>query len=384
MVAAVRRGASMRATARRFGVSLRTVQVWCARACEQRLDRVDWRARPPGCRTPANRTPVALERQILGLRDELREDSVLGEYGAAAIQRTLHADGAARVPSIRTIGRILARHGRLDRRRRLRHPPPPLGWHLPAVARRSAELDLFDVLEDLKLARGPLVDVLTAISLHGGLPAAWPLRTASTTRILPCLVTHWQAVGRPAYVQFDNDTRFQGPHQHPDVFGRVVRMCLQLDIIPVFVPPREFGLQNPIEHFNGLYTAKVWRRFFFASLAALVRHTGRYVEARRQRLAHRIDHAPARAPWPPGWRFRPDLVPAGRVIFIRRTTARGQIDLLGHRWTVDPLWCHRLVRAEIDLAQQEISCFALRRRAPSTQPLLTVFDYSYPRHNRAR
>ena len=47
-------------------------------------------------------------------------------------------------------------------------------------------------------------------------------------------------------------------------------------------------------------------------------------------------------------------------------------------------YASRLVRAEIDLAQQEISCFALRRRAPSTQPLLTVFDYSYPRHNRAR
>jgi len=185
MVAAVRHGASLRATARRFGVSLRTVQVWVARAHDRRLDRVDWSNRPPGCRTPANRTPVRLERQIIALRDELREDSVLGEYGAAAIHRALHADGVARAPSIRTIGRVLARQGRLDRGQRVRRPPPPPGWHLPTVASQSAELDLFDVLEDLKLARGPLVDVLTAISLHGGLPAAWPLRTASTTRILP-------------------------------------------------------------------------------------------------------------------------------------------------------------------------------------------------------
>jgi len=252
------------------------------------------------------------------------------------------------------------------------------------VASRSAELDLFDVLEDLKLAGGPLVDVLTGISLHGSLPAAWPLRSATTHRILPCLVTHWQAVGRPAYAQFDNDTRFQGPHQHPDVFGRVVRLCLQLAVTPVFVPPREFGLQNPIEHFNGLYTAKVWRRFFFPSLAALERHTIRYVAVRRERLAPRIDHAPPRLAWPPHWRFRPELLPAGHVIFIRRTSADGQIDLLGHRWTVDPLWGHRLVRAELDLARQQIACFALRRRAPADQPLLRVLDYHYPRRDLAR
>ncbi|MBI4420794.1 MAG: hypothetical protein HY560_08210 [Gemmatimonadetes bacterium] len=365
-------------------MSLRTVQVWVARARGQRLDRVDWRNRPPGRRTPVNRTPPALERQILALRDELRQDSVLGEYGAAAIHRTLQADGVAPAPTIRTVGRILARHGRLDRRQRLRRPPPPPGWHLPEVAARSAEVDLFDVLEDLKLARGPLVDVLTGISLHGSLCAAWPLRTASTQRILPCLTAHWQAVGCPAYAQFDNDTRFQGPHQHPDVFGRVVRLCLQLGVTPVFVPPREFGLQNAIEHFNGLYTAKVWRRFFFRSLAALARHTARYIEVRRHRLARRIDHAPPRGSWPPGWRFRPRLLPAGRVIFIRRTSARGQIDLLGHSWMVDPLWCHRLVRAEVDLAQQQIACFALRRRAPSGQPLLRVLDYHYPRHDLGR
>lgn len=191
-------------------------------------------------------------------------------------------------------------------------------------------------------------------------------------------------MGRPTYAQFDNDTRFQGPHQHPDVFGRVVRLCLQLGVTPVFVPPREFGLQNAIEHFNGLYTAKVWRRFLFRSLAALVRHTTRYVEARRHRVAPRIDTAPARTPWPTKWRFRPRVLPAGRIVFIRRTTARGQIELLGHAWTVDPLWCHRLVRAELDLAHGQVSCFALRRRAPAEQPLLRVLDYHYPRGDLAR
>ena len=379
MVALVRSGRSLRAVARRFGVSLRTVQVWVARAHGQRLDRVDWRTRPRGRRTPVNRTPLRLERRVLALRQALRTTDLLGEYGAAAIHRALAGAALAPVPTVRTIGRILARHGALDQRGRLRRPPPPPGWHLPAVAARASELDLFDVIEDLKLAGGPLLDVLTGVSLHGGLPSAWPLPTASTSRILPCLLGHWRAVGRPAYAQFDNDTRFQGAHQHPDVFGRVIRLCLQLGITPVFVPPREFGLQNAIEAFNGLYQAKVWHRFRFAALAGLAGSSARYIGARRQRLAARIAGAPPRQPWPADWQWQPGVLPAGCVIFIRRTSEDGAVTLLGHTWRIDRHWPHRLVRAEVYLAAGTIRCFALRRRAPEDQPLLREIAYRYPR-----
>ena len=47
MVAAARRGTSLREVARRFGVALATVQLWVARAEGRRLDRVDWADRPP-------------------------------------------------------------------------------------------------------------------------------------------------------------------------------------------------------------------------------------------------------------------------------------------------------------------------------------------------
>jgi len=379
MVTAVRRGVSFRTVAHRFRCCLRTVQIWVARAQGRRLDRVDWVDHPPGRRTAINRMPPDVEARVLALRHELQQDDILGEYGAAAVRQALLASGAEAVPALRTIGRILKRHGALDHRRRIRRPPPPPGWHLPAVAAHHAELDSFDVIEDLKLADGPLVDVLSGVALHGGLPAAWPLVPASTNHILPCLVAHWRTHGLPAYAQFDNDTRFQGAHQHPDVFGRVTRLCLQLGVTPVFVPPREFGLQNAIEAFNGLYQAKVWRRFHFAAPAALMTHTRRYLAARIQRLAARLSTAPARRPWPARWHWQPALLPSGCVIYIRRTNDRGEITLLGHTWLLDPAWCHRLVRAEVDLAAAQIRCFALRRSAPSEQPLLRVLPYAYPR-----
>jgi hypothetical protein len=380
MVSAARRGVSYRTVARRFRCSLRTVQVWVARAQGQRLDRVDWADRPPGRRTAINRTPPDVEARVLALRHALQQYDILGEYGAAAIRHALLAHDPHRsVPALRTIGRILERHGALDHRQRVRRPPPPPGWHLPAVAAHHAELELFDVIEDLKLADGPLIDVLTGVALHGGLPAAWPLVPASTSQILPCLVAHWRLHGLPAYAQFDNDTRFQGAHQHPDVFGRVTRLCLQLGVTPVFVPPREFGLQNASEAFNALYQAKVWHRFHFATVPALEAHTRRYLAARIQRLAARLSTAPPRRPWPARWHWQPARLPTGCVIYIRRTNDRGEITLLGHTWLLDPAWPHRLVRAEVDLAAAQIRCYALRRSAPGEQPLLRVVPYRYPR-----
>jgi transposase-like protein len=377
MVAAVRRGASQRAVARRFGVSLRTVQHWVDRAASQRLDRVDWSDRRQVPHRAPNRTPAWLEDRVLTKRAELKQ-SILGECGAVMIRETLLAEGIP-APSVRTIGRILARRGAVDRHQRRRRPPPPPGWHLPSVRERTVELELFDFIEMLKLADGPLVDILTGIALHAGAPMAVPLIQATTTSVLDCLRRHWQTHGLPSYAQFDNDTRFQGAHQHRDVFGRVVRLCLQLGITPVFVPPREFGFQNPIETFNGLWQRKVWGRFHFESFSALTDHSTRYLAARKQRLTARIATAPARLPWPEDWQWKPSQLSAGTVIYIRRTSERGSVTFLGHTWLIDPHWRHRLIRAEVDLRQHEIRCFALRRNAPTEQPLLQVLPYDYPK-----
>jgi len=368
--------------ARRFQVSLSTVQYWVARAQGQRLDRVDWTDHRHQRRTAPNRTSAALETRVLLVRHALR-DSILGETGAVTIHAELRAHEGF-VPSIRTIGRILVRHGQVDRPHRHRQPPPPPGWHLPGVGTHRVELDLFDFIEMLKLAGGPVFDVFTTVALHGGGPGAWPLASATTTATIDRMIAHWRRVGCPGYAQMDNDTRFQGAHQHPDVFGRVVRLCLQLGITPVFVPPREFGLQNPIESFNSLWQSKVWRRYHFGSLAEVETISAQYIVARGTRLAARAALAPARRPWPADWAWHPDQLPAGVVIYIRRTTEDGRISLLGHTWPVDLHWCHRLVRAEVDLAQHAIRCFALRRRAPTDQPLLAELGYTYPRSDLVR
>lgn len=379
MVAEARKGGSMRSVATRFGVSLATVQRWVTHADGQRLDRVDWSGRRGG-RRAAQATATSVEDTILVLRRELLESSDLGEHGAAAIHRELLSQQKTlrleSVPSVRTIGRILARRGALDGNRRVRRPPPPKGWYLPEAAAGRAELDSFDIVEGLVIQGGLNVEVLNGISLHGGLCVSWVNRTITAKLAVEKLLEHWREQGLPRYAQFDNDTIFQGAHQWPDSFGRVTRLCLQLGVIPVFAPPRETGFQASIESYNGRWQAKVWQRFRFTSHDDLQRQSNRFVAATRQRSAPRIDAAPKRKPFPQNWKLNLKTPLAGQVVFLRRTNAQGQAELLGHTFQGDPTWCHRLVRCEVDLSKERIRIYRLRRRTPTQQPLLKTILYN--------
>ena len=378
MVRAVRDGEPIRSVAKCFAVSVGTVHLWVDRCRDQRLDRFDFQDRKSGAVRPWNRASIVTERRVLSIRQELKERSVLGEFGAQAIQANMHEHGYSAIPSLATISRILVRRGAVDAVGRQRRPAPPRGWYLPALAQARAELDCLDVIEDLKLKDGPLISVLTATSLHAGEVQAWPSEHMSAKSVVDCLIEHWRELGLPRYAQFDNDTLFQGAHQWPDSIGRVSRLCLALEVTPVFAPPREPGFQNSIESFNGLWQAKVWQRFRFADLPALIAHSRGYIEARRERNAKRLDCAPKRTASPADFRFDPRQLTPGTLIFLRRTDGKGRVQLLGHQLLVHSQWVNRLVRCEVQLHRSQIKCFALRRRAPSDHSLLATLPYHWP------
>jgi hypothetical protein len=67
----------------------------------------------------------------------------------------------------------------------------------PAVAGRRAELDSFDTIEGLALEGGVQLEVLTVVSLHGGLPGAWPQPLVTAKTAVSALVEHWRMFGLP-------------------------------------------------------------------------------------------------------------------------------------------------------------------------------------------
>lgn len=374
IVIQVREGSGLRAVARANRVSLTTVQRWVKRAANHPLDEVEWGNLSHAPRR-SNRTAPLIEEKVLHYRKSLKEYSPLGECGAQAIRRELLAHGMGAAPSIRTIGRILERRGALDGARRIRRPPPPSGWYLPDVMNRRAELDSFDVIEDHVLEGGRMVQVMTGISLHGGVPGAWPYTSMTADRVMESLVMHWKDIGLPTYAQFDNAPLFIGVMGYRDVFGRMVRFCMGLGVVPVFTPFRETGFQASIESFNGRWGVKVWNRFFHTSMSDVRYRSARYISAYRQRIAVRAESAPPRKPFPQGWTMNLRSFNSGRVIFLRRTDRKGSVQVMGRKVLVDEHWPHRLVRCEVSLQHHRISFYSLRRMQPLAQPLLRAIPY---------
>jgi hypothetical protein len=319
-----------------------------------------------------------MEDRILELRRELREDSVLGEYSAQAIRDELVRQDVDGVPSVRTIGRILKRRGALDKPCKIRRPPPPRGWYLPDVAHCEAELDSFDVVEGLVIEGGIDVQVLNGISLHGCFAGSWPLPSITAKVTVEKLTEHWLECGLPGYAQFDNDTRFQGAHQHKDSFSRVVRLCLSLQVTPVFAPVCEHGFQAQIESYNGLWQSKVWSRYHHDDIPQLQGRSQLYVSAHRARTARKREAAPIREEFPVSWKLDLQAPLSGRVIFLRRTDATGRVFFLGRRFSVSHVWPHRLVRCEVNLDENKISFFTLRRCKPNDHDLVKTIHYTPP------
>jgi transposase len=377
MVAAVRRGQPLRAVAKKFSVGVATVAHWVERAKGRRLDRVDFadRSRAPH---KTRRTAITLEDRVLQTRRDLAQ-SDLGAIGADAIRQALLDQEVAKVPSVRTINRILGRRGTLDGKKRTRRPPPPSGWYLPDLAAGRAELDSIDIVEGLVIKDGPHVEVLNAVSLHGGLPASWPVESPVTSEVtVSSLVEHWRAAGLPDYAQFDNDMIFHGTHRYPDALGRVIRLSLSLGVVPVLVPPRETGFQAMIESYNGWWQTKVWSRFLHENLADLQGHSQRYVAALRKQRAARIETGPDRRPFPADWKLNLKKRPRGRLVYLRRSNGTSEVTLLGQTWPLGQVWPNRLVRCEVDLDKNKIRFFTLRRKEPTSQPQILAVDYRLP------
>ena len=106
-----------------------------------------------------------------------------------------------------------------------------------------------------------------AQAIESALAQSWPESKITSKIVVQSLLAHWRRFGLAAYAKFDNDLVFQGAHHWPDSFGRVIRLCLQLGVTPVFAPPREQGFQAEIEAFNGRFRAECLNAHWFMTLA---------------------------------------------------------------------------------------------------------------------
>ena len=311
----------------------------------------------------ARQLPPTVATAIVTARRSLQRRQLF--CGAQAIAWELSELGVA-PPSLRTISRVLARHGLITRGR---GPYVATGVPYPALrAERPGQVHQTDFVGPCFL-RGPLrFYSLHSVDLATGRCGVQQLANRSSQPTLDALWAIWSRLGIPEHQQIDNEMVFYGSRAHPRGLGPLIRLCLAMQVEPWFIPPAEPWRNGVVEKFNDR-----WRQFgplrqALTTRTALDRANGTFEDRhnahyRYSKLGGRTPNAvlaasavPLRFPSHPRAPHHPLPKPAqGRYHVIRFVRQDGSIDVFGERLRVPPEAVYAYVRATVDVARQQLT-----------------------------
>ena len=327
--------------------------------------------------------PERIKRMAIQIRVE-RERGKRAKYqyalvSAQAIYYEMRELGISPLPTPDTIHLWLKQAGRIPERRS-RKPPNSTYPVLPCRAVNDVqELDFKGpfYLQDHS-HKYYLVALRDKLSKKTALRA---LANKGMDAILDFVVNAWQTMGCPKRLKMDNCLDFRGSNLYPRSPSKLMRVCLDLAIQPVFIPLREPWRNGVVENLNGLLD-----RFLFRAQAF---ETEKQLHKAVQRLettintTHRLPAlqgktpqefaATARLRYPPAhydWRRRDLRLLKGHVTFIRLVRKSGRITLTAKdKFLIGKKYKWQYVRAVVDVAKKRLHVIWQGRHIKS-------FDYS--------
>jgi putative transposase len=185
--------------------------------------------------------------------------------------------------------------------------------------------------------------------------------------ILDFVVSAWQKMGCPKRLKMDNCLDFRGSNLYPRSPSKLVRVCLDLGVRPVFIPLREPWRNGVVENLNGLLGRFLFRTQTF--------ETEKQLHQAVQRLettintTHRLPALQGRTPqefaaharlrYPPDhydWRMRDLRLVKGNVTFIRLVRKSGRITLTANdKFFIGKKYKWQYVMANVDVAKQRLN-----------------------------
>ena len=283
---------------------------------------------------------------------------------AQAIYYELRELHVSPLPSPRTIHLWLQQARRIPERK-VRKPPNPTYPLLPCKAVNDVQgLDFKGplYLQD-RSHKYYLMVLRDKVSKKTALHA---LANKSMDAILDFLVDAWQRMGCPKRLKMDHCLDFRGSNLYPRSPSKLMRVCLDLGIQPVFIPLREPWRNGVVENLNGLLD-----RFLFQTHTF---ETEKQLHQAVQRLQTTINtkhHLPAlegKTPqefaatasrhYPPAhyeWRTRDLQLLKGKVTFIRFVRKSGRITLTAKdKFLIGKKYKWQYVLANVALAKKKL------------------------------
>ncbi len=230
--------------------------------------------------TSLTRTQSEIEEIVKIVRLNLYNRSLF--CGAQAIHWEMEELNVQPLPSIRTIARILSRHGLTHRRTGRYASKSKVYPKLPSlVPNQTHQADWVGPC----YLKGPLrFYSLNVVDMATGRCGLHPSVSKSGQDVIDALWAIWKRLGIPHNLQVDNEMSFFGSPTHPRGMGPLIRLCLHNGVEPWFIPMAEPWRNGVVEKFNDHYQQKFLDKYpmatqtdlLFGSLAYEQRHNSTY------------------------------------------------------------------------------------------------------------
>lgn len=296
--------------------------------------------------------------------------------GAEAIHYELRALGVLPLPPSRTIHFWLQQAHEIEPHAKVRKASNPTYPVLPcATVNAVHEVDL----------KGPFYlkgssqkyYLIVVRDVFGKKVALRVLKEKEMERIIDFLVAVWQEIGLPDFLQMDNGLEFRGSNAYPRSLSRLVRVCFDAHVHPVFIPPREPWRNGVIENLNGLI-----QRLFLK--AKTFQHEKQlFKEAQKLETSINATHRlPALNGKTPNefaakatlrylrlgydWRKRNLQLVKGEVTFIRLVRKSGKITLAADdKFLIGKRYKWQYVQAVVNVQKKQLAFYAMGKRLKS-------------------
>ena len=350
---------------------------------KERFARDGWRALDSLSKAPANSPQQRSEdtvELVLRIRDRL-EKSEIGLIGPRQIQTEIKRQHLTKSPpSLASIKRWLKQ-------------AEYTGASEPSAD--SAYYPTFQAAHDLAvlscdwiaryLTGGQKVFVFHTINLRTHELAQTIRADKSTQSACDHLLEAFSILGLPNFLQIDNDAAFTGLGRTKPVFGRFIRLLLYLGIEVIFIPPGEPKRNHVVERANGIWAKSFWEKAHFSSFREVKRKAPKFMAwyenyAPPSLNGKTVKQAAAEQCLTKLRRRQIAQIPqelpltAGRLHFIRRVDASGEINLLKEQWKVSKSMSGDDVWATLDLSRKELTIYH-RHNLRSKPRLLKQYEY---------
>jgi len=289
---------------------------------------------------------------------------------AEAIYYELRELGVAPLPPPRTIHFWLKQAGEIETQQKPHKASNPTYPVLPCQAVNDVhELDL----------KGPfyLQDssqkyyLLVVRDVFGKKVVLRVLKEKEMERIIDFLVETWQEIGLPKFLQMDNGLEFRGSNAYPRSLSRLVRVCLDVNVQPIFIPTSEPWRNGVIENLNGLIQRLFLKAKTFKNEKQLFKEAQKLETCIN--ATHRLPALDGKTPNEfvakaslhflrsrYDWRRRNLQLVKGKVTFIRLVRKSGRITLTANdKFLIGKKYKWQYVQAIVNVQKKQLDFYVM-------------------------